>query len=1001
MSEDLEKKQPKATLIKHKKTDSPAKNDSVSAKAESGDNKKKVVVVKKKVVVKKAHKVVSTKEADSVSAKPVAEKKPEDNAAAKTPSGNQRPSGGRTEADRETGGPVRTGRAGTYANRSSDGRAGNLSRGPREGGRAGNYAPGGRNYDRNRGGYNRQGEGGRTGGYQGGGDRQGGYQGGGDRQGGYQGNRGGYQGGGDRQGGYQGNRGGYQGGGDRQGNGDRQGGYQGNRPQGQGGYQGNRGGYQGGGDRQGGYQGNRPQGQGGYQGNRGGYQGGGDRQGGYQGNRPQGQGGYQGNRPQGQGGYQGRPGGFQGNRPQGQGGYQGRPGGGYQGRPGGQGGRPGGQGGRPGGFQGRPGGGRPGGSSSDSMKDAQKSTPKKFFKSKKGKTFQKKKDQHSEKMLQYKKKTVNNTNPVPKEIDIMEVITVSELARKMNLKASDLIGKLIGMGMMVTINQQIDAETATLLADEYNCKVKIVSLYDETIIESEKDKEDDLESRPPIIAVVGHVDHGKTKLLDAIRTTDVVAGEHGGITQHIGAYTIKNKDGKDLTFLDTPGHAAFTLMRARGAQVADLVVLVVAANDGVMPQTVEAINHAKAAEVPIIVAVNKMDLPDANPDRVKQQLSEYNLMPEDWGGTTQFVELSALKGQGVDDLIDTIMLEAEMMELKSNWNCRAEGKIIESKVDQGRGIVSTVLVERGILKVGDSFVAGVFPGKVRAMFNDKGENVEDATPSMPVEILGFTGIPNSGDPFQVTENEKIARQYGQKRQELRKMEDAKNVKKITLDNLFDNIQTGDVQELNVIIKGDVHGSVEALQQALEKLSTPEIRLVCKHAAAGAIIENDVVLAAASDAIIIGFHVRPTPKAQMVADKEKVEIRKYSIIYDVVEDIRSAMEGMLIPDLEENVIGKVEIRETIKIPKIGLIAGCMVTSGLVTRKSSVHVIREGIEIHTGPISSLKRFKDDAKEVREGFECGISLENFNDIKVGDELEVFEMKEIAKKLGEPTNS
>ena len=633
------------------------------------------------------------------------------------------------------------------------------------------------------------------------------------------------------------------------------------------------------------------------------------------------------------------------------------------------------------------------------MKDAQKSTPKKFFKSKKGKPFQKRKGYQTEKMLQYKKKTVNNTNPVPKEIDIMEVVTVSELARKMNLKASDLIGKLIGMGMMVTINQQIDAETATILADDYNCKVKIVSLYDETIIESEKDEEDSLKSRPPIITVMGHVDHGKTKLLDAIRQTDVVAGEFGGITQHIGAYTIQNKNGKDLTFLDTPGHAAFTLMRARGAQITDIIVLVVAANDGVMPQTIEAINHAKAAGVPIIIAVNKMDLPEANPDKVKQQLSEYNLMPEDWGGNTQFCHISALNREGIDELIDVIMLESEMLELKSNWDCRAEGKVIESKVDQGRGIVSTVLVERGILKVGDSFVAGVFPGKVRAMFNDKGENIQEATPSMPVEILGLSGIPNSGDPFQVTENEKVARQYGQKRQELRKMEDAKNVKKITLDNLFDNIQQGNVQELNVIIKGDVHGSVEALQQALEKLSTPDIRLVCKHAAAGAIIENDVVLAAASNAIVIGFHVRPTPKAQMVADREKVEIRKYNIIYDVVEDIRSAMEGMLIPDLEENVIGKVEIRETIKIPKIGLIAGCMVTSGIITRKSNVHVIREGIQVHTGPISSLKRFKDDAKEVREGFECGLSLENYDGIKAGDVLEVFEMKEIAKKLGEPT--
>ena len=991
MSEEFENKQQKATLIKHKKTDSPANSD-------TGDKKKKVVVVKKKVVVKKAqHKVVTTKDGEGSSSSDSDKDENRRTVRPSAPRNNIRPDG-----QRPSGEPVRTGRAGTYAGRSSDGsssdgragnyagrssdgRAGNLSRT----GRAGNYAPGGRNFDRNK-----PGTGGRTGGYQGSGDNQGssGYQG----NGGYQGNRPS----GDRPGGYQGNRP----------SGDRPGGYQGNRPSGDrpGGYQGNRPS----GDRPGGYQGNRPSGDrpGGYQGNRPS----GDRPGGYQGNRPSGDrpGGYQGNRPSGD-----RPGGYQGNRPSGDrpGGYQGRPGG-YQGRPGGDRpggyqGRPGGGGARPGGYQGRPGagGGKPGGfqnrqggsGTSQSIQDTQKSTPKKFFKSKKGKTFQKKKDYETEKMLQYKKKTVSNANPVPKEIDIMEVVTVSELARKMNLKASDLISKLIGMGMMVTINQQIDAETATILADEYNCKVKIVSLYDETIIESEKCDEDEMKSRPPIVAVMGHVDHGKTKLLDAIRRTDVVADEFGGITQHIGAYTIKSHDGKDLTFLDTPGHAAFTMMRARGAQVTDIVVLVVAANDGVMPQTVEAINHAKAANVPIIIAVNKMDLPEANPDRVKQQLAEYNLMPEDWGGTTQFVPISALKGEGIDDLIDIIMLEAEMLELKANWNCRAEGKIIESKVDQGRGIVSTVLVERGVLKVGDSFVAGVFPGKVRAMFDDKGENVNQATPSMPVEILGFTGIPNSGDPFQVTESEKVARQYGQKRQELRKLEDAKNVKKITLDNLYDNIQTGDVQELNVIIKGDVHGSVEAIQSALEKLSTKEIRLVCKHAAAGAIIENDVNLASASDAIIIGFHVRPTPKAQMVADKEKVEIRKYNVIYDVVEDIRSAMEGMLKPDLKEEVIGKVEVRETFKVPKIGLIAGCMVTSGLVTRKSYLHVIREGIEVHTGPISSLKRFKDDAKEVREGFECGISLENFNDILVGDEFEVFEMKEIKKTLGEPTES
>ena len=714
----------------------------------------------------------------------------------------------------------------------------------------------------------------------------------------------------------------------------------------------------------------------------GGYQGGG-RSGGYGGRS----GGYQGGGRS--GGYGGRSGGYQGGGRSG--GYGGRSGG-YQGggRSGGYGGRSGGYGGRPGGY----GGGRPGGAPAGPP-PTNRTGNKKFYKAKK--TYEKRREEQ-EKLYQYsKKKQTSQVNPVPKSIDIMEVITVSELARKMNLKASDLISKLMGMGMMVTINQQIDAETATILADDFDCKVKIVSLYDETIIESGEDAEDDLASRPPIVTVMGHVDHGKTKLLDAIRNADVVAGESGGITQHIGAYMVHTPKG-DITFLDTPGHSAFTMMRARGAKVTDLVVLVVAANDGVMPQTVEAIQHAKAADSPIIVAINKMDLPEANPDRVKQQLSEYELMPEDWGGTTQFVEISALKGEGIDDLLDLLILESEMLELKANWDRRAEGKVIESKVDQGRGIVSTVLVEKGTLKVGDAFVAGIFHGKVRAMFNDKGKSVKQATPSMPVEILGFSGVPDAGDPFQVTENEREARQYGEKRQELKKMETARNVKKITLDNLYDSIQDGDIQELKVIIKGDVHGSVEALKTTLEKLSTKEIRLVCIRAAAGAIIEDDVNLAAASEAIIVGFHVRPTPKAQMIAEREKVEIRKYNVIYDAVEDIRDAMEGMLAPDFEEQVVGQVEVRETFKVPKIGTIAGCMVTSGYITRKSQVHLIREGVVIHTGGLGSLKRFKEDAKEVKEGYECGVGLDNYTDIQVGDIFEVFEMKEIAKKLGDP---
>lgn len=579
----------------------------------------------------------------------------------------------------------------------------------------------------------------------------------------------------------------------------------------------------------------------------------------------------------------------------------------------------------------------------------------------------------------------------------MEVITVSDLARKMNLKASDLIGKLMSMGMMVTINQQIDAETAEILAAEYDCKVRIVSLYDETVIETPKDEESDLKPRSPIITVMGHVDHGKTKLLDAIRTTDVVAGESGGITQHIGAYQVVTPHGK-LTFLDTPGHEAFTLMRSRGAQVTDFVILVVAANDGVMPQTIEAINHARDANVPIIVAINKIDLPEANPDRVKQQLSEHNLIPEAWGGSTLYCEISALKRQGIEELLETIMLQTEVMELKANHDAPAEGKVVESRIDPGRGTVSTVLIERGTLRVGDSFIAGIFPGKVRAMFNDRGERVEEATPSMPVEILGFTGVPDAGNPFQVTESEKYARQIGTKRQELRKVEEAKNVKKITLDNLYDSIQAGAIQELKVIIKGDVHGSVEALQSTLEKLSTAEIRLVAIHSSAGAINENDVMLAAASNAIIVGFHVRPTPRAQAVAEQEKVEIRKYNIIYDAVEDIRSAMEGMLSPDLKEEALGTVEVRETFKVPKIGVIAGCYVTSGKVRRGAMAHVIRDGIELHTGKISSLRRFKDDAREVDSGYECGVGIEKFTDLKQGDIIEVFEMKEVAKKLGAP---
>ncbi len=673
-------------------------------------------------------------------------------------------------------------------------------------------------------------------------------------------------------------------------------------------------------------------------------------------------------------------------------------------------GRGGGSGGGSGGDRRAPGAPRsfqPRGGSPPPAGPAQQKGSRKFFKSKKKETGKggrdrRDKNQTPEKQFYYNKKRTQQqkTNPVPKEVEIMESVSVAELAKKLNLKASDIIGRLMSMGMMVTINQQIDAETAEIVASEYGSSVKVVSLYDETVIETAKDTEGDLGARPAIVTVMGHVDHGKTKLLDAIRSADVAGDEFGGITQHIGAYQVDTDHGR-LTFLDTPGHEAFTLMRARGANVTDIVILVVAADDGVMPQTREAIDHARDAKVPIIVAVNKIDLPAANPDRVKQQLSELGLMPEEWGGDALFCEVSALKREGVIELLETVALQSDVLELQANYGCAAEGKIIETRIDPGRGTVSTVLIQRGTLRVGDAFVAGVYPGRVRAMFNDRGERVNEATPSMPVEILGLTGIPEAGDPFQVTRDDKHARQVGDKRQELRRLEDARNVKKITLDNLYDTIQEGNIQELKVVIKGDVHGSVEALKSALEGLTTEEIRLTAIRAAAGAINENDVMLASASNAIIVGFHVRPTPRAAELAEREKVEIRKYGIIYDAVDDIRQAMEGMLAPELREETVGSVEVREVFKVPKIGQIAGCYVKSGKVTRNARVHVYREGVEIHTGKITSLKRFKDDVREVENGYECGIGIERYDDLKVGDEIEVFEIREIAKKLGETVAS
>ncbi|MCH3916258.1 MAG: translation initiation factor IF-2 [Spirochaetia bacterium] len=687
------------------------------------------------------------------------------------------------------------------------------------------------------------------------------------------------------------------------------------------------------------------------------------------------------------------------NRPGG--GYAGRSGGGYAGRPGGgyAGGRPGSNNRPGGGFRPRTGGSN-NGTSDRPMVDTGK-TQKRSQNRNSKKNYQKR-DAKMEKEFQIQRKreqVAAKLAAVPKSIDMMESITVADLAKKMNLKATDIISKLFSMGQMVTINQMIDHETAEIIASEYNCEVHLVSLYDETIIESDKDTKEDLKPRAPIVTIMGHVDHGKTKLLDAIRSTNVAGGEFGGITQHIGAYKVNLKDRGNIVFLDTPGHAAFTMMRARGAQVTDIVVLVVAANDGVMPQTREAIDHARAAKVPIIVAINKCDLPEANPERVMQQLSDLGLMPEEWGGQTLYCKISALKKQGIDELLDTILLESEILELKANPDCRAEGKVLESRIDQGRGTVATVLIQRGTLHQGDYYVAGIYPGRVRAMFNDTGKKISEAGPSSPVEIIGLSNIPSAGDPFQVTEDERQARMVGAKRQELQKLGTMASENKFTLQNMYSKIKEGNMKEFNVIIKGDVQGSVEALQGSLEKLSNNEIKLNVIRASAGAIIESDITLASASDALVIGFNVRPTPRAQALADQEKVEIRKYNIIYDVVDDVTAAMAGLLSPVIKEVDIGKVEVRDTFKVPKIGIIAGCYVTEGKVKRNSLVRVIRDNIQISKDLIklTSLKRFKDDAKEVAVGFECGIGLENFQDIKVGDIFEIVETQEVARNLEE----
>ncbi len=588
------------------------------------------------------------------------------------------------------------------------------------------------------------------------------------------------------------------------------------------------------------------------------------------------------------------------------------------------------------------------------------------------------------------------TKPRKKVVKIQEGGTIKEFAEVIGQKVSDVIKKLMANGIMATQNQAMDTDAAMLLAEEYGIKAEITSVETaEDVLEEKADTAESQVLRPPVVTIMGHVDHGKTSLLDAVRETNVVSGEAGGITQHIGAYQVSLK-GRDITFLDTPGHAAFTAMRARGAQVTDIVVLVVAADDGVMPQTREAVNHAKAANVPIIVAINKIDKPDSKPDRVKQELAEFELTPEEWGGQTIFCEVSAKKKIGLEHLLEMILIQADVLELKANPDKMARGTVIEAKLDKGRGPVATVLVQSGTLKVGDFFVTGAQFGKVRALINDKGDRVERAGPSMPAEVIGFSSVPLAGDRFAVVEEERKARQIAEGRQARQRSTEMGTLKKVTLEDLHTQIQEGMVKELNIVIKADVSGSAGAIVDSLEKLSTPAVKLKVIHSSVGAITETDVMLAAASNAIIIGFSVRPEPKGTELAQREGVDIRLYNIIYNAIDDIKAAMEGLLEPTLKERILGHAEVRQTFHVSKVGTIAGSYVTDGVITRQcDGVRVLRDNVLVYTGKFHSLKRFKDDAREVQAGYECGIGIENFNDIKVGDIIEVFVIDKVAGKL------
>ncbi len=612
-------------------------------------------------------------------------------------------------------------------------------------------------------------------------------------------------------------------------------------------------------------------------------------------------------------------------------------------------------------------------------------------KSKGSKYRREKREINSQKMLAEEEQRLLDT----KILKVTEFISVSELANMMKVPATEVISTCMSMGLFVSINQRLDAETMALVADEFDFKVEFVSVELQESIKEEEDTETDLLPRPPIVTVMGHVDHGKTKLLDHIRKTNVIAGEAGGITQHIGAYNVELTDGKKITFLDTPGHEAFTAMRARGAQITDVAIIVVAADDGVMPQTIEAINHAQAAGVPMVFAINKIDKPQANPEKIKEALANMNILVEDWGGKYQSQEISAKSGLNVEDLLEKVLLEAEMLELKANPNKHAIGTIIESSLDKGRGYVATLLVQAGKLEIGDIVLAGTHTGRVKAMFNERGKKIDDAGPSSPVMILGLDGAPQAGDKFNVMENEREAKEIATKRGLLQREQGLRSQKHITLDEIGRRIAIGNFQELNIIVKGDVDGSVEALSDSLIKLSNDEIQVNIIHKAVGQISEGDVLLAAASNAIIVGFQVRPSMQARRLAEKEEIEIRLYSVIYDAINEVRSAMEGMLSPEIREDIVCTIEVQETFKIDKVGTVAGCMVKEGKIRRDTRVRVIREGIVVYTGELGTLKRFKDDAKEVVSGLECGLNITNFNDIKVGDIIEGYDTVEIKKKL------